>query len=74
MNNTTMTVRIEQLRAMHSLMQNANDEDIYLTWATLGVPDEPSEEDFKDIAEDNEAYNESFDLFIKLISDDDYRW
>ena len=66
-------VRIEQLKAMHSLMQNANDEEIYMTWITLGVPDEPHEDDFVYIAEDDDAYNECFDLFVRLIRDDDCR-
>lgn len=67
-------VRIEQLKAMHSLMQNANDEEIYMAWITLGVPDEPYEDDFVYIAEDDEAYNECFDLFVRLIRDDGCRW
>ena len=67
-------VRIEQLKAMHSLMQNANNEEIYMTWITLGVPDEPYEDDFVYIAEDDDAYNECFDLFVRLIRDDDCRW
>ena len=59
-------VRIEQLKAMHSLMQNANDEEIYMTWITLGVPDEPHEDDFVYIAEDDDAtsvINFYFDIF-----------
>lgn len=72
--NETIRVRIEQLKAMHSLMMNTNDEEIYMTWIALGVPDCPREDDFEDIAEDDESYNECFDLFIRLIADKDYRW
>ena len=52
---------------MHELMCQANDENIYMTWIYL-MPDEPSEEDFEYIASDDEAYNECFDLFVKLIA------
>lgn len=59
-------VRISQLKAMHSLMCDANDEGIYMTWIYL-MPDCPTEEDFESIAIDDEQYNECFDLFVKLI-------
>ena len=74
MNKTTMEVRIQQLKLMHELMTLANDEEIYMTWITLGVPDCPMEDDFKYIAEDDESYNETCELFAKLIADEDYRW
>lgn len=66
--------RIEQLKAMHSLMCNANDETIYLTWIMGWIPDAPIEEDFIDCAENDEHYNETVDDFIRLISNPDYRW
>lgn len=59
--------RIAQLKSMYELMCQANDENIYMTWIYL-MPDEPSEEDFEYIASDDEAYNECFDLFVKLIA------
>ena len=73
MSNYTKQARIAQLKAMHELMINANDEDIYMTWIYL-MPDEPSEEDFVEIAEDKATYNECFDLFVKLIADEGNRW
>lgn len=66
-------VRVEQLKAMHELMRNANDEEIYMTWIYT-MPDEPSEEDFTDIALDDEMYNECFDAFIDLIKYEGNRW
>ena len=66
--------RIEQLKAMHTLMCSANDEEITMTWLSLGVPDCPSEEDFIDMALDDEAYNETFDLFVELIQKKGNRW
>lgn len=65
--------RIAQLEAMHKLMCLANDENIYYNnWIYL-VPDEPSKEDFIDIAMDDELFDECFNLFVKLIRYSGYR-
>ena len=68
-----LDARMDQLRSMHILMQNANDENIYMSWIYT-MPDGATEEDFKDIALDDEMYNECFDAFIKLIKHPDNRW
>lgn len=65
--------RITQLKAMHQLMSQANDESIYMSWIYL-MPDCPSEEDFVDIAFDDDMYNECFDKFVRLIQKDGNRW
>lgn len=62
----TRDARVRQLKAMHELMTEANDEYIYMSWIYL-VPDCPSDEDFLFIATSDEQYNECFDLFVKLI-------
>ena len=67
MNKFTKEARINQLNLMHRLMIEANDENIYMTWILL-MPDEPTDEDIEDIAMDDEAYNECFDLLVKLIA------
>lgn len=69
----TKDARVAQLKAMHQLMLQANDESIYMTWIYL-MPDCPSEEDFVDIALDDEQYNECFDLFVKLIAKEGNRY
>lgn len=69
----TRDARINQLKAMHSLMCEANDEGIYMTWIYC-MPDCPSEEDFESIAIDDEQYNECFDLFVKLIAKNGNRY
>lgn len=69
----TKDARITQLKAMHNLMCEANDEGIYMSWIYL-MPDCPSEEDFDSIAIDDEQYNECFDLFVKLIAKDGNRY
>ena len=69
----TRDARITQLKAMHDLMCEANDENIYMTWI-YRMPDCPSEEDFIDIAMDDEQYNGCFDLFVKLIAKEGNRY
>ena len=74
MSKYTKEARIAQLKAMHELMINANDENIYMTWIITGVPDEPNEGNFEYIAEDDKAYNEYFELFLRLIAKHGNRW
>lgn len=69
----TRDSRVAQLKAMHQLMLEANDESIYMTWI-CHVPDCPDEEDFEYIAMDDEEYNECFDLFVKLIAKNGNRY
>ena len=66
-NTYTVKMRAQQLEMMHQLMLLANDEEIYWRWATL-VPDGATKEDFYDIAEEDEDYNEACDLFCALIA------
>ena len=73
MNNITIKTRAAQIKAMHELMLNANDEYIYETWIYT-MPDEPTDEDFEDFARDDELYNDLFDLFLKLIKKPGNRW
>ena len=73
MNHITIEMRVAQLKAMHEVMVNANNENIYMSWVTCGVPDCPQDDDYEFIAEDNERYNETVDLFVKLVSKKSYR-
>lgn len=65
--------RIAQLKAMHTLMAEANDESIYMSWIYT-MPDCPSEEDFESIAIDDKQYNECFDKFVRLIAKNGNRY
>lgn len=69
----TIEARAEQLKCMHNLMMNANDEEIYMRWIYL-MPDGVEDEEFPFMAEDTDFYNECFDLFCKLIQNPDVRW
>lgn len=68
-----LDARMDQLRAMHTLMQNANDEGIYMSWIYT-MPDGATTEDFRDIALDDDMYNECFDVFVRLIKKEGMRW
>ena len=58
--------RIAILKAMHTLIVYANDESAYMEWIYL-VPDAPDEDDFDDIAQDDDLYGECCVLFRKLM-------
>ena len=59
--------RFDKLKAMHNMMLHVNNENYYMTWIYT-VPDEPTEEDFIDIATDAKMYNEVEGLFKRLIT------
>ena len=63
--------RIEILKAMHHYMMNVNDEDAYFHWTIIGVPDEPMEEDYESIADDENEWEDIVKYFATLIKDYD---
>lgn len=69
----TRDARISQLKAMHDLMCEANDERIYSSWIYT-MPDAPTMEDFIDIAMNDDDYNACFDAFVRLIQKEGNRW
>ena len=62
--------RIGRLRKMHEAIIELGDENLYLTWVQLGVPDEPSKEDFEFIASEDELYFETLELYVRLTLQD----
>lgn len=64
--------RVRRLKLMHELMCTANDENLYMEWVCVGIPDAPTDDDFEFIAEDDELFDDTVDLFGKCISD--YGW
>lgn len=59
--------RIESLCNMHCMMMEADDEEIYYDWITVGVPDEPSKYDIESIADNENDYNEVRRVFANLL-------
>lgn len=60
--------RIRILKLMHEMMQESNDENLYLRWICF-MPDCPNENDFEFIAEEDDEFNAATDLFRKLIAE-----
>lgn len=71
MEGKRMIAMMEWLQAAHKVMQSMNNEECYYSW-TLTVPDEPTMDDFEEIAADEEMcahvvarFNELFDHYKK---------
>lgn len=70
MDKKTIEIRVKLLKGMHQYIIEIGDEDIYMDWVTLAVPDEPREDDFESIAEDDENWVECCSLFGRLVKYD----
>lgn len=70
----TNNERITQLRIMHKFMTNSNDEELYMQWVAGGVPDCPSDDDFENIAGDDELYSGCCNLFTDLVQKDGWQY
>lgn len=67
----TKEQRIKLLKEMNQYIIDLGDEEVYDTWFSLGVPDEPTEDDYECIAEDVEQWAYICHLFGQLIKDYD---
>jgi len=63
--------RTKLLKTLHNIMINMNDENAYMTWIYI-VPDEPTEDDFIDIACNDKDFEDVLNLFIRLFSEYKY--
>lgn len=63
-------LRIGFLKDMHNYIIDMGDEDIYDVWIEEGVPDEPDDEIFEFIANNNDDWREVCELFGKLVEGD----
>ena len=61
-----MKQRLKNVKRMHNIVTRMNNEEAYALWITY-VPDEPSEQDLIDIAEDVDNYDDVVTLFVKII-------
>ena len=61
--------RMKILKEMNQYIINMGDEDVWLVWIELGVPDEPTLEDYFSIANDEEDWKYTCGLFSRLIKD-----
>lgn len=63
--------RVTILKEMHDYIMNIDDEEAYFHWTIIGVPDEPTEEDYESIADDENAWEDIVKYFATLIKDYD---
>ena len=61
--------RVKQLKAMHKMILTTSQDGIYNDWIMEGIPDEPREEDFINIAKDDEEYWRVVELFQLLVNE-----
>ena len=62
--------KIELLKDMHNYIIDMGDDLVYDIWIRDGVPDEPDEEIFKFIANNDDDWREVCELFGKLVKED----
>ena len=68
--NEIKVLKMNLLGGMHDYMMNVvQDEDLQEEWLTNAVPDEPSEEDLEEIAEDAQEFVRTVRLFGSLVWD-----
>lgn len=62
----TTKIRIKLLKEMNDyILDVIGDEDAYDYWITVGVPDAPSEEDYKFIAENDNEWLDTVKVFAQ---------
>lgn len=64
--NELEVLRMNLVGGMNEYVKCMNDENAYMSWIML-VPDEATEEDLQDIAEDDEMFQEVVELFNRLV-------
>ncbi len=69
MSNDTMVLRMNLLGGMDAyLTDNISDEEVYYDdWKAEGVPDEPTEDDLRTIAEDEELWLGAVKSFARCV-------
>lgn len=61
--------RVKILKAMHEIISSLNDEEAYMDWIEIGVPDEPVDDDFRFIASDETSYKSVLDAFKRIYTE-----
>lgn len=61
--------RYKDIKLMDQACRSINDEDYVDIWLSEGCPDESTQEDYEDIASDDEEYERIFKLFKSLMKD-----
>lgn len=61
-----MSRRLTNLIRMNNIVKHMNNEDAYASWIVL-IPDEATEQDLAEIAEDVDDYDDAVNLFVWLV-------
>lgn len=61
--------RIELLKQMNQYIIDLGDEEVWITWITLGVPDEPSDDDYEFIASNENEWLDTVKIFANLTKE-----
>lgn len=67
MSKITLESRVAALRLCHEEIIDLEDEEAYEWWIAMGVPDEPTKDDFEYIARNDEEYEDTLKLAKKII-------
>lgn len=59
--------RISIAKQMNKYIIDMGDEEIWMDWITVGIPDAPTEEDYESIAEDDNEWIDLCTLFGRLV-------
>ena len=62
------SIRKGLLKDMHNYILRLGDE-FYYEWWIQCIPDEPTEEDYDFIAEENDLWDDAVDMFSKIIKE-----
>lgn len=67
MSKITLESRVAALKVCHNEIINLDDEEAYEWWIAMSVPDEPSKSDFEWIAKNDKEYEETLQLYKKIM-------
>ena len=59
--------RVRFFKAADEIVRLINDENAFVEWASEGIPDGASDDELKEIAEDDGSSNDISALFVSLI-------
>jgi hypothetical protein len=62
-----IVLRMNILGGMNEFVADIGDEDILENWITYGVPDSATEDDLKEIAEDDECFADVCMCFANIV-------
>lgn len=61
-------MRVEILKQMNKyILEHIYDETVHMMWLMVAIPDAPTEDDFLDIAEDDEEWADICEYFGKTL-------